>query len=508
MELEFERDTIACWETVADTTLCQEETLESIVPDACPDILRIIDVCGQAVLTGKQAREGAAVVNGAVRAVILYQPEDGTGLRRMEVSLPFTCQAEASGLTAQGFVAASPRLRCAEARMLNPRKVLLRVDLAVDVTACQPKERTVCCAVANPEANGICQRQYQGEDYQLSSVQEKPFTFSERIRFQSGAAEGAQVLAAWAQPLCTESRLIGSKLIFKGTVELQLLIQEPGGGQTASQESLPFSQVLEMEGSGEDTDCQVSAVVTEFQWHPWEEDPRELEVTLELLAQAQVHSRRPVRLLQDLYSTGWRMDVDRELQELCRLEDASVRTQSVRELLETGEAVRSVVESRLSLGQVRQSREGDELVLAADAFVTVLYLDENEQVQCVKKSLTAACRVNCSEAAKCTCRCSAPGEVFAAPAAGGVEVRFQTEFHCMLTVKSVVPCVCSAQFGEARGSGETARPSVVLRLAGPGEGLWDIAKSYGTTIEQIVQANELESEETPLGKMLLIPRVR
>ena len=146
MELEFERDTIACWETVADTTLCQEETLESIVPDACPDILRIIDVCGQAVLTGKQAREGAAEVNGAVRAVILYQPEDGTGLRRMEVSLPFTCQTEAPGLTVQGFVAASPRLRCAEARMLNPRKVLLRVDLAVDVTACQPKERPVCCA--------------------------------------------------------------------------------------------------------------------------------------------------------------------------------------------------------------------------------------------------------------------------------------------------------------------------------------------------------------------------
>ena len=129
MELEFERDTIACWETVADTTLCQEETLESIVPDACPDILRIIDVCGQAVLTGKQAREGAAEVNGAVRAVILYQPEDGTGLRRMEVSLPFTCQTEAPGLTAQGFVAASPRLRCAEARMLNPRKVLLRDGL-------------------------------------------------------------------------------------------------------------------------------------------------------------------------------------------------------------------------------------------------------------------------------------------------------------------------------------------------------------------------------------------
>ena len=55
--MEFERDTIISYETVAEVTLCQEETLESIVPDACPDILRIVDVCGQATLSGKQDRK-------------------------------------------------------------------------------------------------------------------------------------------------------------------------------------------------------------------------------------------------------------------------------------------------------------------------------------------------------------------------------------------------------------------------------------------------------------------
>ena len=93
MELEFERDTIVCYETLTEVTLCQEETLESIVPDACPDILRIVDVCGQATLSSKAAIEGMAVVTGMVRAVILYQPEGSAGLRRMEVGLPFTCQA-------------------------------------------------------------------------------------------------------------------------------------------------------------------------------------------------------------------------------------------------------------------------------------------------------------------------------------------------------------------------------------------------------------------------------
>ena len=60
MELEFDRDVIQGWQVLADAAVCQEETLETIVPDACPDILRIVAVYGQATLTSRQAREGAA----------------------------------------------------------------------------------------------------------------------------------------------------------------------------------------------------------------------------------------------------------------------------------------------------------------------------------------------------------------------------------------------------------------------------------------------------------------
>ena len=506
--MEFERDTIINYDTVAEITLCQEETLESIVPDACPDILRIVDVCGQAVLSGKQARDGMAQVTGMVRASILYQPEGGGGLRRMEAGLPFSCQAEAPGLTERGTILASPRLRCAEARALNPRKVLLRVDLAVDITACQPVERPICTGVSVPEENNLCQKQYQGEHYQLCAVQEKPFTFSDQIRLQSGSGEPPMLLAVRVQPVCTESKLIGSKLIFKGMVELYLLLQEVGGALTTSHESLPFSQIIEAAGAGEEGDCQVEVEVASFRCEPEASDGRELEVELELLAQAQVRCRRPVTLLQDLYSTSNLMELQRENQPLCRLGEQSVRPQAVRELLETGEMVRSIVDARLSLGQVRQSREGKELVLTAEAWITVLYLDENELVQCTRQSIPVSCRLDCLEGARCSCFCACPGEVFAAPAAGGVEVRFTVEFHCLTTETVSVPSVTSAQLGEARSAGEGMRPSVVLRMPAPGEELWDIAKAHGTTTEQILQANELEEGALPFGRMLLIPSTR
>ena len=506
MEVEFDRDTIICWETAADVTVCQEETLESIVPDACPDILRVVDVCGQAILSGKQAREGLAVVSGTVRAVVLYQPEGGGGLRRVEVSLPFTGQAEAPGLTEQGAILACPRLRGAEARALNSRKLLVRADLAVDITACQPVERPICCGVANPEEGSVCQRQYKGEHYQLTAVQEKPFTFSDQVRL--GQGEAPQLLSSRAQAICTESKLIGNKLIFKGTVELALLFQESGGTISSSRESLPFSQVLEVSGAGEEGDCQVWVEITGLSCEPLPGDSRDLDVTLELLAQAQVRYSRPVTLLQDLYSTAWLMESDSEMQSLCRLGERSVRPQAVRELLETGEMVRSVVDSRLAVGQVHQAREGEELAITAEVWLSVLYLDENELVQCLRHTFSVACRLSCPPQMACSCHCLCPGEVFAAPAAGGIEVRFSVDFHCLTTMDCQVPAVCAARFGAARGGGEEARPSVVLRLAAPGEGLWELAKIYGTTTGQILQANELEEETLPEGRMLLIPSTR
>ena len=508
MELEFDRDVIQGYDVLADGTVCQEETLESIVPDACPDILRIVAVCGQAALNGKRAKDELAEASGTVRAVVLYQPETGSGLRRLEVALPFTAQLEAPGLTDRGTVQACVRLRGAEARVLNPRKVLLRADLAVDLTAFQAREQVCCQGVLEPEANGVQERITEGETYLLSAVQEKPFTFTDQVRLSGGPGEAAQLLCCRAAPLCGECKLIGTKLILKGTVELQMLMQEAGGGLSACRESMPFSQVMEIPGAGESGDCRVTVELTQFSCESAGEDGRTLEVTMDLLAQAQVWSRRPVALLQDLYSTLCQTQVQREEQSMWQLLEMSSRAQNVRELFEAGTIPRSVVDSWVSLGEIRRSREGDQLVLEGEARVTVLYLDEEDVPQVFQKTLSVPCRLEAPAGALCRCRMVTPGEVFATPAAGGLEVRFAVEFQCLVLEEQKLTAVCGASLGEPRSRGEGEQPSVVLRLAEPGEGLWELAKCYGTTTQQILQANQLEEGALPTGRMLLIPSVR
>lgn len=506
MELELKRDAIHCFETVADVTICQEETQEAIVPDACPDILRIVEVCGQACLTGKQAREGMATVSGMVRASVLYLPETGGCLRHMELSVPFTCQVEAPGLTSQGTILADPRLRWAEARVLNPRKILLRVDLAVEIRACQPCERTICQGVEAAEEHGIRQFQEEQTTDQIVAVQEKPFTFTDGVDL--GLSEGGELLSLRGEPSCEESRLIGSKLIFKGSVELHALLRDADGTLRTARESMPFSQIIEVPGAGEDAECEVRVVLTDLNAPAIGTTVGSAEVTLELLAQAVVRSQRPVTMLQDIYSTGWMLEVQTEEHTMRQVVDQSIRPQSVREILETTTLVRNAIDGWLSLGEIRQSREGDQMILSAEVLITALYLDDGEELQSIQRTVQTDCRLDCPVQAVCQCWCTAPGELAVVPAAGGLEVRFTLEFHCLCLAERRQAAISSARLGEERAKPDGTQPSVVLRMAAPGERLWDIAKAYGTTTEEITQANELEEGCLPTGRMLLIPRVR
>ena len=99
MELELERTPLDGYAAVLDTAVSQEETVESIVPDACPDLLAVYDTEGVVCLHRKEAVDGRAELAGVIHALLLCQPDGAGGPQRLEVDLPFTCAAPGPNIT-------------------------------------------------------------------------------------------------------------------------------------------------------------------------------------------------------------------------------------------------------------------------------------------------------------------------------------------------------------------------------------------------------------------------
>ena len=508
MELELNTTRLNCYDPVLDTTIFQEETMESIVTDACPDILRIVGTEAEAFLKNKEAQEGKAEVTGTARCTLLYEPDGAEGIRHITVSIPFTCTAEAAGVRTGCRVVAVPRVQTADARSLNPRKVLTRVGLAVEIQVFSPQTGEYCSGVSCGEETGIQQLGETQPACLITAVEEKAFTFSDDITLSASKPAVTEILRTETELLCGESKIIGNKLIYKGEADFQLFYRDEGGEVHSSSFELPFSQIMEVSGVGEDADCVLRVLTTDCECIADGAESRTLSLSMNLLAQAVVREERQIELLSDAYSTAYSLTAERSPFTFYRLLEHTQRRVMVREIVETLSPVREVCDVSVHIGPLEQKREGAQLTVTADTEAVVLYRAENGEMESARRTIPASCVIDLPDGAQCSCRCDCAGERFASPAGEGMEVRYPLDFYLMLLGPAHTSAVTGLHLNENEPRHTGEQPSIILRAVGPGERLWDIAKAFGTTSGDIVQANALPDETLPMGQMLLIPKKR
>ena len=134
MELELKKTCLDAYEAGGELTLTQEETAETIVPDYCPDIARIIETAGQVELHSRELRDGRGRVSGAVRVTVLYTPEGEGGVRTLDFAMPFTAETDGRALPECAALLADTETEFLETRMLNPRKVFTHCKLVTRLT--------------------------------------------------------------------------------------------------------------------------------------------------------------------------------------------------------------------------------------------------------------------------------------------------------------------------------------------------------------------------------------
>ena len=211
MELELKKECLDTYELGEPQTLTQEETAETIVPDYCPDIARIISAEGVVCLHGGTEQDG---VTGTVRVTVLYTPENESGVRALEFAMPFSAQGE--GLAGCAHVVVETEIELLESRMLNPRKIFTRCMLVTHLAGC----RKVCLTISSDAETDpalLVEKRCCGQTVSLlRQVAEKDLTFSETMSLSLGREGAAELLHCRANGIVTETKAIGNKLIFKG----------------------------------------------------------------------------------------------------------------------------------------------------------------------------------------------------------------------------------------------------------------------------------------------------
>ena len=128
----------------------------------------------------------------------------------------------------------------------------------------------------------------------------------------------AELLSKQVRRVVTEIKSLGSKVIFKGMFHVSVLYKTLEGKCAVVTGELPFSQIMEVDGTAEGAVVSLLLQFTgmEFRLDSGDLDGHQIEITLYLHATAFLRETRELTLLNDLYSMAYELKYETEQLEL------------------------------------------------------------------------------------------------------------------------------------------------------------------------------------------------
>ena len=135
MQIEFREKPVRCMRELVVEVLYQEETAELIVPDIYPDVRAVVDASAICCLRDQEVTNGSFSAAGAFQTTVLFTAEETGEVCVQDAWLPFSVRMNRDEIVSGSFGMADLRIRSVDARILNSRKLLVRVSYAIRVSA-------------------------------------------------------------------------------------------------------------------------------------------------------------------------------------------------------------------------------------------------------------------------------------------------------------------------------------------------------------------------------------
>lgn len=491
MELPFEKTVSRFWQQKLYTPVTKEETQEYKLPESMPDIGRVIAAWGQVVLRGKEWRNHHIGLNGGVMVWVLYAPEDGGEVRRIESWLPFNVRVE-HGHQEEGIIRAECVLCSVDARSTSSRKLMLRCSVGLMVQTLMPREAELMSPGELPGDIEVLERAYPM--VLTRETGEKTFLCDETL---PGTGEIERIVYYRLSPRVLEQKVLGSRGVFRGLGELHLLCQDEQGKMRSMDLEVPFAQYLDLEGDYEEG-AEISNLlcVTSLEVEP--EENGELRVRCGLVSQYIVSAPTVIRCLEDAYSPVRELELVKQEVVLPAWLDEQIQQVELGERL-TGEGIPVDQIFFPELPMVTRQPGGAEIRVGGSFQALCQEPDGSLVGKTVKAHQPISLTTEC-DTIPCTWL---RGGAQARREGGGWALEAQMEAKLDSICTRPIGMVAGIRAGERREP-DPDRPSVILRARRPEETLWDIAKYCGSTVSAIQRLNKLEREPEE-NRLLLIP---
>lgn len=489
------------------------------VPDAKPDIDKIIKEQGSIKINDVKAMNGKLMVKGALIFNVLYLSEDSIKpVHNISGEIPFDEVINMEDTCVDDDAIVKWELEDLSTGLINSRKLSVKSIVGLNVSVEDSYDEETGVFVEGPEDVQCINKKIEITDVSINK--KDTYRIKDEIQLPSNKGNIAEILYSEIGLNNLDVRLLSDKISIKGELPVFILYNSEDEENPIEyyETEIPFGSTIDCNGCSEDMieDITFQIISKSLEVKPdadGEERVIDLEVILEM--DIKVYEDEEPEILSDVYCPS--KDITPVLRKAC-YENLLVKNNSkyrITDRIMVPEKLPKILQICYSSGEIKiDDITPVEMGLQVDGFIVVniLYVSEDDMrplnslkgiipfSQVVEvKGLKAVSVYDVKPRIDQISVVMLDGEE--------IEVKATINLNTIVFDKITETIITDIEVADVDVEKLQAMPGIIGYIVKPNDTLWKIAKRFYTTVDMIKSLNNLEDDKIKVGDKLIIMKL-
>jgi hypothetical protein len=510
MSYEVKKENVSIDKTISKLAPQVMVGYDVIVPDKKADVLKVLQVDSAASTTSHELKDGHISINGKIDYSILYLSEDANSVESINLSQNFNHIEDIPLARAKMNCVLDCEISHVAFSLVNSRKITLESTVELSIEVLDKQNLDIMTEIETPNVESKSQK-FKTCETVVNTY--RKFAVMDKLLVPPGKETIGKILKFDVAIYNQDTKIINNKVIVKGEVTVTTLyIPEAENRITYMEHSVPFTEILDVEGISEDLITSVDLCICDKSLEAIPDDDndmRMMEFVVSICANIRAKRIVDTMAITDCYATDREIDIDQKNVQLTEAHDIIKVENTIKDVVHIGENAPTVskVYNVIAKPYVNTARAmNDKIELEGTLNCYILYICENADSPVYTYMFEIPFKMmneaNCDEGCMVYAKLQATHVSFNISESGEIEIRANVSGMANIVKNKEINMVSDIKESQ---KAKTVYPTLVMCFVGKNEQIWDIAKHYRVKSQDIVDANKLENNKLFEGAGLIIP---
>lgn len=480
---------------------------DAIIPDIKPDILNTISTSGMVCIYKKEIQEGKVKIDGTLNAYIMYLADgENSSVRGLNTNVDFSKIFDIQKAKKDMRLEICFNLKQIECKVLNGRKVNIKAVVEVEIKILSNENVEIVRGIEELKdiqtlQNSINVNTLIGEG--MTKIYAK-----DTLTIDNGD-NLAEIMKVNTRIINKNIKISYNKVLIKSDLEVKLLYLTDDNRINTIERTIPVIGFIDVKDVNDNNQCDVKYEIKNILIKPNNVEDHSIYIEAEIEAYCQAYENKEINVIQDIYSPTTNLSFEQKRVNVMQKKDYAQDVCNIREkqmITEIGN--NKIYDVEVNPTILKQNILKDRIIYEGELNLTIIFSSNitggvDTKIVSIPFDFNMEF-VGVNSNSKINTTIDIGMQNFVIMPDESIDIKIDLIFSAESERNSEINIIENIQKDEEKFENPY---SMVVYFVKPGDTLWNVAKKFKSTIEDVTRVNGIEQTNSlNIGQQLYIPR--